>query len=177
VTVSLEESDTLAYVKQRVEGKVMNIREVTIKKTSDGIGWGAVYAEYEEDMNRIGTQGNALSVRKQIYKDGNPVEEGAPLQIGEKLTIRLTISADRDMDFVEVKDERAACMDPVDVLSDYRWADDLGYFQRTKNSSTSFYMDRMRNNHSSQFPYSLDRHEPKRNGPRHVNSANHTHSN
>ena len=144
VTVSLEESDTLAYVKQRVEGKVMNIREVTIKKTSDGLGWGAVYAAYEEDMKRIGTQGNALSVRKQIYKDGKPVEEGAPLRIGDKLTVRLTIKTDRDMDFVEVKDERAACMEPVDVLSGYRWADGLGYFQRTKDSSTSFYMDQLR---------------------------------
>jgi len=144
VTVSLEESDTLAYVKQRVEGKVMNIREVTIKKTSDGLGWGAVYAAYEEDMNRIGTQGNALSVRKQIYKDGKPVEQGVPLRIGDKLTVRLTIKTDRDMDFVEVKDERAACMEPVDVLSGYRWADGLGYFQRTKDSSTSFYMDQLR---------------------------------
>ena len=95
-------------------------------------------------MKRVGTQGNALSVRKQIYKDGKPVEEGAPLRIGDKLTIRLTIKTDRDMDFVEVKDERAACMEPVDVLSGYRWADGLGYFQRTKDSSTSFYMDQLR---------------------------------
>ena len=143
-TLYVKESDTLTTVKQRIEDNIMNISEVTVKKFSPGMGWGAVYAEYQEDMSKIGTQGNALSVRKEIYKGGKPLADKEPLKVGDKLTVRLTVRADRDMDFIEVKDERAACLEPVDALSGYRWTDGVGYFQRTKDSSTSFFMDRMR---------------------------------
>ena len=142
--IDVTKNDTLAYVKQTIDGKVTDIREVTVKKQSPGIGWGAVYAEYQEDMDKVGTQGNALSIRKEIYKDGKPLAEGETLKVGDKLTVHLTVRADRDMDFVEVKDERAACLEPVDMLSGYRWKDGIGYYQTTKDSSTSFFMDQMR---------------------------------
>ena len=48
------------------------------------------------------------------------------------------------MDFVQVKDERAACMEPVDALSGYRWNRNMGYYQEMKDASTSFYMDQLR---------------------------------
>ena len=143
-TLYVEENDTLATMKRHIEDGIMNIREVTVEKFSPGMGWGAVYAEYQEDMDKIGAQGNALSVRKEIYKGGKPLVDKEPLKVGDKLTVRLTVKADRDMDFIEVKDERAACLEPVDVLSGYRWTDGIGYYQRTKDSSTSFFMDRMR---------------------------------
>ena len=142
--IRVTKNDTLAYVHQEIKGDVLDIRKVTVRKESKGIGWGAIYAEYWEDMDKIGVQGNALSIRKDVYKDGKPLGNTDVLKVGDKLTIRLTIKADRDMDFIEVKDERAACMEPVDVLSWYRWKDGLGYFQRTKDSSTSFYMDQLR---------------------------------
>lgn len=142
--IYVTKNDTLAYVKQTIEDKVTDIGEVTVKKRSPGMGWGAVYAEYQEEMDKIGTQGNALRVQKQIYRDGRPLVADETLKVGDKLSVRLTVKADRDMDFIEVKDERAACMEPVDVLSNYRWKDGAGYFQRTKDSSTSFYLEKMR---------------------------------
>ena len=142
--IRVTKNDTLAYVHQEIKGDILDIRKVTVKKESKGIGWGAVYAEYWEDMDKIGVQGNALSIRKEVYKDGKPLGNTDVLKVGDKLTIRLTIKADRDMDFIEVKDERAACMEPVDVISGYHWMNGLGYYQRTKDSSTSFYMDQLR---------------------------------
>ncbi len=136
--------DALGYVEKEVSGKVMDIRQVSVEKASDGIGWGAVYAEFEEEMNQVEIQGNALNISRTIYKDGQPLAEGTLLQVGDKLKIRLTVTADRDMDFVEVKDERAACMEPVDALSGYRWANGVGYYQETKDASTSFFLERMR---------------------------------
>ena len=136
--------DALGYVEKEVSGKVMDIRQVSVEKASDGIGWGAVYAEFEEEMNQVETQGNALNISRTIYKDGQPLAEGTLLQVGDKLKVRLTVTADRDMDFVEVKDERAACMEPVDALSGYRWANGVGYYQETKDASTSFFLERMR---------------------------------
>ena len=142
--IRLTRNDTLAYVKQTVDGKVTDIKEVTVKKLSPGMGWGAVYAEYQEDMDKIGSQGNALNIHKEVYKDGKSLDNSSQLKVGDKLTVRLTVKADRDMDFIEVKDERAACMEPVDVLSGYRWKDGIGYYLRTKDSFTSFYVDKMR---------------------------------
>ena len=137
-------ADALGYVRQEVSGNVLKIRQATVTKESAGIGWGAVYAEFEEDMDKVSAQGNALKVERTIYKDGKPMAEGDALMVGDKLEIRLTVVADRDMDFVQVKDERAACMEPVDALSGYRWNNHIGYYQETKDSSTVFYIDRMR---------------------------------
>ena len=136
--------DALGYVEKEVSGKVMDIRQVSVEKASEGIGWGAVYAEFEEDLDKVAAQGNALKVSRTLYKDGRSLPEGAELQVGDKITVRLTVTADRDMDFVQVKDERAACMEPVDALSGYRWNRNMGYYQETKDASTSFYMDMLR---------------------------------
>ncbi|MBO4999230.1 MAG: alpha-2-macroglobulin, partial [Bacteroidaceae bacterium] len=136
--------DALGYVEKEVSGKVMDIRQVSVEKASEGIGWGAVYAEFEEDLDKVAAQGNALKVSRTLYKDGRSLPEGAELQVGDKITVRLTVIADRDMDFVQVKDERAACMEPVDALSGYRWNRNMGYYQETKDASTSFYMDMLR---------------------------------
>ena len=136
--------DALGYVEKEVSGKVMDIRQVTVEKASEGIGWGAVYAEFEEEMDKVSAQGNALKVCRTLYKDGKPLMEGTVLQVGDRLKVRLSVTADRDMDFVEVKDERAACLEPVDALSGYRWVNGIGYYQETKDVSTSFYMDKMR---------------------------------
>ena len=136
--------ESLAYVQQEVTGKVTDVGQVTVRKESAGIGWGAVYAEFEEEMDKVNAQGNALNISREIYKDGRLLPEGTLLQVGDRLKVRLTVTADRDMDFVEVKDERAACMEPVDVLSGYRWADGIGYYQETKDASTAFFLEKMR---------------------------------
>lgn len=136
--------DALGYVEKEVSGKVMDIRQVTVKKATEGIGWGAVYAEFEEDMDKVVAQGNALQVSRSLYKDGQLLPDGAMLQVGDRLSVRLTVVADRDMDFVQIKDERAACMEPVDALSGYRRGRNFGYYQETKDASTAFYLNQLR---------------------------------
>ena len=138
------EGDFLEYISQQIQGDVMKLRQVKVERESAGIGWGAVYAEFEEDMDKVTAQGNALKVVRILYQDGKPLVGGEVLQVGDKLTVRLTVMADRDMDFVQVKDERAACLEPADALSGYRWNGQVGYYQETKDASTSFYFDRMR---------------------------------
>ena len=142
--ISIREGESLNYVNRQIQGDVMDIRKVTLKKKTAGIGWGAVYAEFEEDMDKIKAQGNVLKVSRSIERDGKPLSEGDALKVGDRLTICLKVSVDRDMDFVEVKDERAACMEPLDALSGYRWKDGMGYYQETKDASTSFFIDKMR---------------------------------
>jgi len=142
--IHIREGESLNYINRKIQGDVMDIRKVTLKKKTAGIGWGVVYAEFEEDMDRVKIQGNALKVSRSIERDGKPLSEGEVLKVGDRLTVRLMVSVDRDMDFVQVKDERAACMEPLDALSGYRWRNGIDYYQETKDSSMSFYLDKMR---------------------------------
>ena len=136
--------NALGYVRQEVAGNVLNIRKVTVKKESTGIGWGAVYAEFEEDMDQVTAQGHALEISRTLCRDGKPLPVGATLKVGDKLTVRLTLKADRDMDFVQVKDNRAAFMEPVDALSGYCWNRTLAFYRENKDASTSFFIEQLR---------------------------------
>ena len=136
--------NAIGYIKKTVSGDVMNIKKVRVDKEGTGMGWGAVYAQYLESMDQIGEQGNGLSVSRQLYKGNEALNESAPLKVGDKITVRLTVKADRDMDFVQIKDDRAACMEPLQAVSGFRWGNGLGYYQATKDASTQFFIDQMR---------------------------------
>lgn len=136
--------DAIGYIKKTVSGDVMNIKKVRVDKEGAGMGWGAVYAQYLESMDQISGQGNGLSVSRQLYKGDEALNESVPLKVGDKITVRLTVKADRDMDFVQIKDDRAACMEPLQAVSGFRWGNGLGYYQATKDASTQFFIDQMR---------------------------------
>ena len=136
--------NAIGYIKKTVSGDVMNIKKVRVDKEGTGMGWGAVYAQYLESMDQIGEQGNGLSVSRQLYKGDEALNESAPLKVGDRITVRLTVKADRDMDFVQIKDDRAACMEPLQAVSGFRWGNGLGYYQATKDASTQFFIDQMR---------------------------------
>ena len=136
--------DAIGYIKKTMSGDVMNIKKIRVDKEGAGMGWGAVYAQYLESMDQISGQGNGLSVSRQLYKGDEALNESAPLKVGDKITVRLTIKADRDMDFVQIKDDRAACMEPLQAVSGFRWSNGLGYYQATKDASTQFFIDQMR---------------------------------
>lgn len=150
------------YFKERIDGAVvtpdMGNITVTTKSTIDptnktALSYGAVYWQYFENMDKItAATGNPLSVTKQwfISKTENnntelvPVTGSSTVKVGDKLVVQLVIKSDRDMDYVHVKDMRAASMEPVHVLSGYKWQDALGYYEATKDASTSFFIDHLR---------------------------------
>ena len=136
--------DAIGYIKKTMSGDVMNIKKIRVDKEGAGMGWGAVYAQYLESMDQISGQGNGLSVSRQLYKGDEALNESVPLKVGDKITVRLTVKADRDMDFVQIKDDRAACMEPLQAVSGFRWSNGLGYYQATKDASTQFFIDQMR---------------------------------
>lgn len=137
-------NDAVGYLKNTLNGDVMNIKKVIVDKEGAGMGWGAVYAQYLEGMDKIKDQGNTLSISRSLYKGDVALNENTPLKVGDKITVRLTVKADRDMDFIQIKDDRAACMEPLQSISGYRWGDKQGYYQATKDASTQFFIDRMR---------------------------------
>ncbi len=135
--------DAIGYIKQTLDDEVEGIRQVTVRKASAGMGWGAVYAQFWEDLDRIDGQNQGLSITRQLRKGNEVVDESTTVQVGDRLTVRLTVEADRNFDFVQITDSRAACMEPLENLSGYRFNNDTGYYQVTKDASTHFFLERM----------------------------------
>lgn len=125
--------------------------QVAVKNPNPQIAWGAVYWQYLEDIDKVksAVDQQPLTVRKRYFKklktDRGPqlveVNGTMKLQPGDELVVRLDISTDRDMQFIHLKDLRAAGVEPVDVLSQYRWQGGLGYYQSTKDLATHFFFD------------------------------------
>lgn len=142
----------LGYVKQSFTQKdVVNARKIEVEKKDPGIAWGAVYAQYESPISDVEQQGGELNVQKQMYVERivnnvaqlQPITNAMPLQVGDKVVSRLSIRLDRPMDFVQLKDQRAACFEPIGNLSGYRWGAGTGYYVDIKDASTNFFFDHL----------------------------------
>lgn len=123
--------------------------EVQISKKGNGIAWGSLYWQYFEDLDKITTAKTPLQLKKKLFvkKNTNLGEEleeitiDSQLKIGDLVRVRIELRSDRPMEFVHMKDMRAAGLEPVNVLSKYKWQDGLGYYQSTKDASTNFFFD------------------------------------
>ena len=124
--------------------------KIQVKNPNANIVWGAAYWQYFEDLDKIKDfQKTPLTIVKQLFLEENsptgpilkPIAEGAVLHRGDKVKVRIEIRVDREMEFVHLKDMRAAGFEPVNVLSGYRWQDRLGYYESTKDLATHFFID------------------------------------
>jgi len=111
--------------------------------------WGAVYWQYFENLDKITSASTPLQLSKKLFVERNtdrgpvlePVVENGVLKVGDKLKIRIELRVDRDMEYVHMKDMRASCMEPVNMLSEYKWQGGLGYYESTKDASTNFFFN------------------------------------
>jgi uncharacterized protein YfaS (alpha-2-macroglobulin family) len=125
----------IGYVKTAIEQP--KGKQFTAKKTSTGTSWGAVYAQFMQPVTDIEASGSGLTIKRELLTaDGQPLATGS-LKVGDKVKVRLTIESERDLDFVQVLDRRAACMEPVRQLSGYR----NGAYCSPKDNSTNYYFD------------------------------------
>lgn len=137
--------DGLGCISHTLSGAEAEVKTLTVSHMGKAVGWGAVYAQYLEDMDRVKAfEGKGLQVSREYIYKGKTLSAKEKLQVGDKLTVRLTLRADRDMDFVCLKDERAACMEPVRQISGYEWSDGLGRYRVSGDAATTFFMDYLR---------------------------------
>ena len=123
---------------------------ISIENKSKVPGFGGIYWQYFEDLDKIKTNlGASLSVSKELCRKENTdkgekldrITNNNPLQLGDLVTVRLVISSKEDMEFVHLKDMRASCFEPVNVLSEYQYKGGLGFYQSTKDAATHFFFD------------------------------------
>ena len=136
----------LGYVKTTVPAN--GSQAFAAEKTSQGTSWGALYAQFDQKSTEVTASASEISVKREIV--GNPAE----LKVGDRIRVRITMKAERDLDFVQVVDRRAACMEPVSQLSGYR----NGYYCAPQDNQTCYYFDRMsKGTHVIETEYYIDR--------------------
>jgi uncharacterized protein YfaS (alpha-2-macroglobulin family) len=123
--------------------------KISVRKNNEGIAWGAAYWQYYEDIDQVKEHNSgAIRITKELFKsyttnkgiEIRPINAG-DIQVGDKIIVRLRLETDRTMEFVHLKDMRAASFEPINVLSQYKYQDGLGYYESTKDASTNFFMD------------------------------------
>jgi hypothetical protein len=125
---------------------------VKLTKKGDGIAWGSLYWQYFEDLDKITPHASPLSIQKKLfvktYTEEGPVlhqvNDGDVLKPGDKLISRIEIRVDRNMEFVHMKDMRAAALEPVNALSGYRWQGGMGYYESIRDASVNFFFSYLR---------------------------------
>ncbi len=148
-----QDSTTLGYVKTEKTGKASVL---SIQKKSDYTSWGAVYAEFKQPISEIGSMESGIKVRRVIVPAESESKGKAQAKVGEKVKVTLIITADRDYDFVQITDKRAACLEPVNQKSGYQWG--IGCYVSPRDHATNFYFDRLsKGKHIVEMEYYVDR--------------------
>ena len=148
-----QDSTTLGYVKTEKTGKASRL---SIDKKSDYTSWGAVYAEFKQPVSEIGSMESGIKIRRVIVPAESEGKGKAQAKVGEKVKVTLIITADRDYDFVQITDKRAACLEPVNQLSGYQWG--IGCYVSPRDYATNFYFDRLsKGKHIVEMEYYVDR--------------------
>ena len=143
------------YFKRKIDGdkvkpEMGNIKVTVSSSSKENIhspSWGSVYWQYFENLDKISFSETPLKLSKKLFVEKNsdkgpvliPVNDGDKLHIGDKIKVRIELRVDRDMEYVHMKDMRASCMEPVNVLSGYKYQGGLGYYETTKDVSTNFF--------------------------------------
>ena len=158
------------YFKKTINGPLVNPSmgniNVTVQpannQSTSSTTWGAVYWQYFENLDQITLASTPLKLEKKLFVETNsdrgpvltPINEGDALKVGDKVKVRIELRVDRDMEYVHMKDMRAACMEPTNVISQYKWQGGLGYYETTKDASTNFFFNYL-NKGTYVFEYSM----------------------
>lgn len=142
------------YFKQSWQGHEMNksMAKITVSNPNDHISYGAVYRQYFEDLDKVVAADNKLQIDKKMFlqakgSDGKTVlreiTAGSQVHPGDRVTVRFIIRTDRDLDYVHLKDMRAAGFEPLNVISRTKFQDGMIYYESTKDASENFFIEHL----------------------------------
>ena len=149
----------IGYVKTAInnpQGKTF-----TATKTSEGTSWGAVYAQFMQKTSEVEASQSGISVKREILVRNNTAAANyslftlpSTLIVGDRIKVRIIIETQRDLDFVQVSDRRAACMEPVNQLSGYHRG---AYCSPKDNATNYFFYGLSKGKHVIETEYYIDR--------------------
>ncbi|MFC1887935.1 alpha-2-macroglobulin [Candidatus Cloacimonadota bacterium] len=128
---------------------VPEMGNVEVTNKNQVVAWGALYWQYYEDLDKITPHETPLKLDKKLFVERfsdagkilEPIDEDVDLDVGNRVIVRIELRVDRDMEFVHMKDMRASCMEPENVISRFKWQGGLGYYESTRDASTNFFFD------------------------------------
>ena len=123
--------------------------EIIVQKNTDGVAWGALYWQYFENLDKITSATTHVKITKKLFKQISsnrgpilePISENTPLQVGDRVKIRVEIRTDRNLEYVHLKDLRASAFEPENIFSGYRWQDGFGYYESTRDAASHFFIE------------------------------------
>lgn len=138
------------YIKKAWNAESIQKEMATIKVTNNNksIAWGAAYYQYFEQLDQIKTFADTpLKLHKKLYKvvttskgdELTEINDKTPLKPGDMIKIRIELRVDREMEYVHMKDMRASGLEPINVISEYKYQGQLGYYETTRDLATHFY--------------------------------------
>ncbi|RHJ93436.1 alpha-2-macroglobulin family protein [Parabacteroides bouchesdurhonensis] len=143
----------IGYIKEVIPQNEISpaMNTITVHKKGNAPAWGAVYNQYFQSIDKVNKQKGVLNVEKMLFIESNngkglqitPVSKETPLHVGDKVTVRLVIRNDRDMDYVVLKDLRAGCFEPADQLSGAEYRDGVWFYRSPKDVSENFFFNRL----------------------------------
>ncbi len=140
---------TAAHFRQSYTDKAATeATALKVRKESDGLTWGAVYATFEVPASEVQTEGKGLQLLRQMEvmrgNEWKALEADDVLAKGDRVRQVFTLIADRDYDFVQLTASRPACLEPVRALSGYQWADGLSAYRAVHDASTDYFIEQVR---------------------------------
>ncbi|GAA5506900.1 alpha-2-macroglobulin family protein [Novipirellula caenicola] len=143
------EAGTGFYEARFAAGEVKpELGNVTMKKVDEGVAWGSLHWQYLEDISKVTPhEGTPLTLEKKLFVKKNTadgptlVAVDGPVSVGDELVVRIVLRTDRDMEYAHMKDYRGSGTEPVNVLSQYKYQDGLGYYESTRDTATHFFID------------------------------------
>ena len=129
---------------------INNISDIKINNKTDNLVWGGLFRQYFVSIDEVKKHESPLNVERNIYVE-RVNEEGAYLvpienegiKVGDKIVVNLKIESSQDMEFVFLKDLRAACLEPVEQMSRYNYNDGMLYYQSNSDTFMGFYFDKL----------------------------------
>lgn len=121
---------------------------VTVTKDNDGVAWGAVYWQYFEDLDKIsGATDNPIKMQRDVMlledtENGpvmKPLGENTSLSVGDRVRVRIVLETDRHMEYVHLKDMRAASFEPRKQLSGVEFQEGISYYRSTTDAAMNFF--------------------------------------
>ena len=136
------------YQSQRWSGaeldsvRALGSSDIVVRKNDDGIAWGAVYYLFADDMDKIPSSEMGITLKRSYTNLSNPNNQNTP-KVGDKVKVRIDISCDRAMDYLELIDGRPSCVEPLSTRAGWRWNDGLSYYITVDNTATHCFVDHL----------------------------------
>ena len=108
--------------------------DIVISKQDNGIAWGAVYYQFTDDLDKIPASEMGITLKRSYRHEG-------PLKVGDRVKVRIDITCDRAMDYLELIDGRPSCMEPVSTRAGWRWNDGISFYVVVNNTDTRCYIE------------------------------------